>query len=320
MLPGLPSGQCNAWLDEGLVMRAGLPHRSGRLAFHAFNQDYPVMVSANAFWDAARGHFHVPKASDLYELDFALDSAGYSAMSQWKRKGRQDGMAGIFPWTYGQYIELASELSPAWWSQPDLCCEPEIAGSPAEVDFRVRATATLLEGVLRVVYAWQNELAKSCDASTVANMLRPPVPVLQGWNADDYLRSLDLLMSVWTRWEPWLAPPVLIGIGSVCRRDLHDRKHGLYAILSALEGRLPAGAKVHLFGVKGACLATLKMHDWIGSADSMAYDFSSRLKSHKEGYSNSIERRSAEMTRWMNSALDKVRPARGDQYLLPMHR
>lgn len=155
-----------------------------------------------------------PRATDLQEVDFALASAGFTAMQLWKAKGTQLGMAGVFPWTYAQYVELASMSGASWWSQPDLCCEPEIAANREEVDYRVRATATLLEGVLRIVYGWQNELARTCSPRTVASMLPPPVPVIQGWSPDDYLRSLDLLDKVWSRWQPWLAAPALMGVGS----------------------------------------------------------------------------------------------------------
>ena len=314
----LPTGQHNAVLDDELVMRVGIPHRGGKLAFHAFNEGFPVMVSANAFWDAEKGCFRVPEATDLSELDVALDSAGFTAMKLWKAKGQQQGMAGIFPWSYEQYVELASLLSPSWWSQPDLCCEPEIAQDQAAIDYRINATATLLEGVLRVVYAWQNELAKTCSASVVANMLTPPVPVIQGWSASDYLRSLELLSAVWERWQPWLDAPLLIGVGSVCRRNLHHPTHGLYAILSALEGKLPQGARLHLFGVKGASLSEVKMLDWVASADSMAYDFGARIKARQSGLSNTTAHRSSEMSRWMMTARSRMSAQPGDQLRLPL--
>lgn len=270
--PGLPKGLGNAPYERSrdLVMRVGIPHAGGRLAFHAFSQGYPAMVSAHAFWCRRGARFRIPNATDLHEVDFALDSAGFTAMRLWKAKGRQPGMAGVFPWTYAQYIELAALSGASWWSQPDLCCEPEIAGHRDEVDYRIRATATLLEGVLRVVYAWHNELAKSCSARTVANMLPAPVPVIQGWRPDDYLRSLDLLEKVWSRWEPWLARPALIGVGSVCRRHLHHPEHGLLAVLARLETAMPSGSRLHLFGVKGPSIAHLKAHGWIASVDSMA--------------------------------------------------
>lgn len=304
---GLPNNQTNAHLGDELMMRVGIPHRGGKLAFHAFEHDYPVMVSANAFWDRETRTFKVPEATDLTETDFALDSAGFTAVNLWQSKGTQAGMAGVYPWTCAQYVEFANICGATWYSQPDLCCEPAVASNEAEVDFRVRATATLLEAVLQQLYAWQLELARECSAQVVANMLRPPVPVLQGWSLDDYLRSLDLLDQVWGRWQPWLAPPKLIGLGSVCRRDLHHPKHGLYAVLAGLEGRLPANARLHLFGVKGAALSRIKDLPWIASADSMAYDFGARINALKAGRSNTIAHRSQEMTRWMQAAASRMR-------------
>lgn len=316
--PGLPCGLVNAPFERlgEFVMRVGIPHRGGRLAFHAFNEGYAAMVCASAFWSHRAGAFRLPRATDLQEVDFALDSAGFTAMQMWKAKGTQPGMAGVFPWTYAQYVELVSMSGASWWSQPDLCCEPEIAANREEVDYRVRATATLLEGVLRIVYGWQNELAKTCSPQTVASMLPPPVPVIQGWSPDDYLRSLDLLDKVWSRWQPWLAPPALIGVGSICRRHLHHPKHGLLAVLARLEGALPAASRLHLFGVKGASLSHLKMCTWIASADSMAYDDGARRRAWRGGHSNTVGHRAAEMSRWMATAARQVAPALGDQYRL----
>ena len=310
---GLPVGQLNAKLSENLVMRAGIPHKSGGLAFHAFEESYSVMVSAQAFWNPVTASFVIPEATDLFELDLALDSAGYTAVKLWLSKGHQPGMAGIFPWCHAQYVELACSLGVTWWTQPDLCCEPQIAASQAEIDYRVRATATLLEGTLQTVYAWQNELSKTCSAAVVANMIRPPVPVLQGWSSSDYLRSLDLLMQVWERWQPWLATPALIGVGSVCRRTLNHPTHGLHAILASLEGNLPSGSRLHLFGVKGTCLSDIKSMKFVASADSMAYDFGARIKAHRGGFSNTIKHRASEMTGWMTAAAQRMKPVLGNQ-------
>jgi len=105
---GMPVGQLNAVLDDEMVMRVGIPHKGGRLAFHAFNEGYPAMVSANAFWNAEKRRFAFPEATNVSELDFALDSAGYTAMALWKSKGTQRGMAGVFPWTYAEYLEFAA--------------------------------------------------------------------------------------------------------------------------------------------------------------------------------------------------------------------
>lgn len=318
--PGMPSGLQNSWRSEAQLMRVGIPHRGGKLAFHAFEKSYPVMVSANAFWDPEVQRFKKPSATDLDECDVALDSAGFTAMCLWKSKGPQRGIAGVFPWTYAEYLEFAASFGATWYAQPDLCCEPEIAADQAAVTYRVRATATLLEGCLQVLYAWHSQLANNEGASpsVIAALAPPPVPVLQGWTVSDYLRSLDLLLEVWSRWEPWLASPVLIGLGSVCRRSLNDRKHGLYAVLDALEGRLPPGARLHLFGVKGAALERVKMMPWVASADSMAYDFAARVEARKLRLSNSLEHRTSSMSRWMDRASERMAPAQGDQYRLAL--
>lgn len=138
----------------------------------------------------------------------------------------------------------------------------------------------------------------------------------KGWSVDDYRRSIDLMMQVWERWMPWIAPPVLIGLGSVCRRHLTDPRHGLLAILEGLEGHLPAGVGVHLFGVKGLALARVKMYPWVASVDSMAGDFAARVKARQAGISNTIAHRAAEMNRWMAAASRRAATATGDQFRL----
>lgn len=136
----------------------------------------------------------------------------------------------------------------------------------------------------------------------------------KGWSVADYERSLELLQRVWERWEPWLAPPALIGVGSVCRRDLMHPTHGLYAILAGLEGKLPAGSLLHLFGIKGSSLEKIKMMDFVASCDSMAWDCSARRNAFKNGISNTIAHRTEHMDNWMSSATQRMQPAKGDQF------
>lgn len=315
----LPVRQSNANVDDELLIRVGIPHRGGTLAFHAFNEDYAAMVSAAAFWNSKTGRFSIPDATDLSEINFALDSAGFTAMMQFQSKGRQAGIAGVYPWTMEQYVELASLSGASWVAQPDMCCEPAIAPNQEAIDYRINATASLLEGMLRVVYTWQSELAKTLNTRSVQNLVRIPVPVAQGWSVDDYRRSIDLMMQVWERWMPWIAPPALIGLGSVCRRHLTDPKHGLFAILEGIEGHVPPGARLHLFGVKGQALERVKMYDWVASVDSMAFDFAARIEARKSGQSNTIAHRANQMDRWMTSATRRATPGGGDQYRLAFH-
>jgi len=306
MFNELPMRQKNANLPDEFVMRVGIPHSGGRLAAHAFNESFPAMVSASAFWNRTKREFHMPAATDLSEVDFALDSAGYTGLLNFRRNGRQEGIAGIFPWSFAQYMEFANLSGCSWYSQADLCCEPQIANDRQAIDYHVRATATLLEGMLQILYAWQNELARTCNSTVVANMLRPPVPVLQGRTLSDYLFSLELLNGVWDRWEGWLDKPALIGIGSMCRRDLYDQHEGLYAILEALGRNFPKGSKAHCFGIKNASLNEVPKMGFVASSDSMAWDFNSRVKAHRLGISNTMDRRSIEMSKWMSDAMARV--------------
>lgn len=315
---GLPIEQVNANVPEELVMRVGIPHTGGRLAFHAFNEGYPAMVSAQAFWNPKANAFRIPEATDLSELDLALDSAGFTAMKLWQSRGIQSGMAGVFPWTMSQYAELACLLSPTWYSAPDFCVEPEIASSQEEIDHRIDATATLLEGMLRLIYEWQNQAAKDCSAETVANLIRIPTPIIQGWSASDYERSLELTLQVWERWTPWVSLPSLIGVGSVCRRTVAHPTYGLKAILASMERLLPKESRLHLFGVKGTALNDIKMMPFVASADSMAYDFGARINARKAGISNNFANRSKEMSAWMSAAAKRMKPMAGDQFRLPL--
>lgn len=301
-LLGLPMQQQNARVQPGLTMRVGIPHKAGSLAAHAFREGYPAMVSSSAFWNRKLRRFSVPEYTDLHELDWCLDSAGFVACSTWGKQGKQPGMAGVYPWTYQDYAGLVMDMKPTWWSSPDLACEPALASNEEERIYRIRATATLLEGMLQTVFWIQEELSKTMSARAVANMIKPPCPILQGFTVDEYLLSLELTEQVWRRWEPWVAPPRLIGIGSVCRRDLHHPKHGLYALLRGLDGRLPEGSSAHLFGVKGAALDQLRDIPWVASCDSMAFDVASRIEAHREGRSNTMAHRQAAMSKWMASA------------------
>ncbi|MGF6604746.1 hypothetical protein P3T23_009502 [Paraburkholderia sp. GAS448] len=313
----IPDRQINAPIGDEMVMRTGIPHRGGKLAVHAFESGYPAMVSANAFFNHKTGRFDVPDISPLQDVDVALDSAGFVAMMNFKSKGKQAGVGGIYPWSYAAYLELAFLLRPTWYSSMDLCCEPEATNGGIDTDWRIRATATMLEALLQIIEKWQADYAlEGVRSVTIANDLKPPVPICQGFELDEYLKSLDLTMEVWDR-HAWLAPPSLMGLGSVCRRDLHHPKHGLFAILDGLEGRLPKGTKLHLFGVKGAALEGVKMYSHIvASCDSMAWDYGARQAAFRLGISNNMVHRAEKMDAWMNTAIERMRPKSGDQFRL----
>jgi hypothetical protein len=93
----VPRNQVNAHLPDELQMRVGIPHCGGKLAVHAFERGYPVMVSANAFFNRVTERFEMPQYSPLQDVDVALDSAGYVALLNFRAKGKQNGVGGIYP-------------------------------------------------------------------------------------------------------------------------------------------------------------------------------------------------------------------------------
>lgn len=100
---------------------------------------------------------------------------------------------------------------------------------------------------------------------------------------------------------------------------LGDPESGLLAIVNAIEPELPSGSKLHLFGVKGSALSSLKMFDSIGSVDSMAFDFRARVKARAEGVSNSMAYRADQMSHWMAAASSRVAPSVNDQFRLNLN-
>ena len=252
----------------------GLPEPGGRLATEAEMLDTPALVSASAFWSGER--FVLPGArtvtvagrkvregSRLDGLDVALDSAGYTAMVN-------PAWGGKYPWTIAQYLELATWLRPRWYSAMDLCVEPQVAADRAEVERRVYETARNLIRTYNIITQWRGELLDAgVEAGTCLDLCRDPMPILQGWRTDDYRRSISLTgeaLSIAAR--PW---PSLIGIGSVCRRELGGPA-GVYAVLSAVDQLLPPHVRLHLFGVKGSGMAELAACPRVASVDSCAWD------------------------------------------------
>lgn len=94
----------------------------------------------------------------------------------------------------------------------------------------------------------------------------PWMPVVQGWQADDYERHVEQYDAA--GFDLRLCPRV--GVGSVCRRQ--GTQEGADIIRRVAE----LGIKVHAFGVKVDGLALVG--DIIASADSMTWSFVARRR------------------------------------------
>lgn len=262
-----------------LMIRVGIPASFTRFAAAAQDLGVGGLVSANAFFRHRQQRFRRP-APDLFGgLDVALDSAGFVAMVKY----------GDYPWSVSQYVELAKSHPWTWWASMDFCCEPEIAPNRAEVLSRVRRTVDMLAEV-KAEAAFQRATA--------------PMPVLQGWNPDDYLRCAEMMGDL----------PNLVGLGSVCRRH-EDGPTGVITVIRELHAALPPNVRVHLFGVKGPAAARLRGHPRVASVDSAAWDREAageatklRRAAKRAGgeFRCNVDYRISHMRRWVSSLEDAV--------------
>ncbi|WP_052373119.1 DUF7221 family queuine tRNA-ribosyltransferase-like protein [Amycolatopsis taiwanensis] len=188
---------------------------------------------------------------------WALDSGGFSELSlfgEW-RTSPEDYVAAV-----RRYDEEIGKLE--WAAPQDWMCEPVmLAKTGLTVAEHQRRTVV---NFLRLQEVWGDRY--SC----------PFMPVLQGWNRDDYLRCLDLYGAHGVDFTEY---PV-VGLGSVCRRQATGE---IGAVVTALRAVDP-GMALHGFGVKktglaayGHMLTAETEHEFnIGSADSMAWSFDAR--------------------------------------------
>lgn len=248
-----------------IVVRVGLPQVNGSLPKAAVESRMPVLFSANAF----RRNGRWQRISPVLEcLDAALDSAGFVAMVRY----------GGYPWSRGEYLDLAAAHPWAWYATRDYCCEPQIAASREQVAERVRQTAA-------EYWALRSEAE--------ARGMPGPMPVIQGWLPEEYERCVDLY-----RLTDW---PSIVGVGSVCRRNLrgHD---GIARVVERLDRCLPSHTRLHLFGVKGPAIEALRTHPRIASIDSMAWDFAAR----REPGPSTMSKRIRHMRGWYAQVTDAL--------------
>jgi hypothetical protein len=264
----------------------GIPTASLHFLNVARREGSPLLMSANAFW--RNGRFRGYEILWDIEVPFALDSSGFVAMRRY----------GGYRWSIFDYVELATTLRPLWWAAMDYCCEPEISSNQQQVTQRVENTIYSLAKTIATVAAWNRELP-GWPAT-------PPIPVIQGWKPSDYryciAKMQDCLFG-----DPAYAEamghdgwPSLVGVGSVCRRQLSGES-GLMRVIDTLEGNLPANVHFHLFGVKSTALSKLKDRPRISSVDSMAWNSGARWQAYKTHQAKGKAFLSAKMEQWVIS-------------------
>jgi hypothetical protein len=181
--------------------------------------------------------------------EWALDSGGFTELSmfgQWTTTPRE------YVTAVRRYTEEIGRLQ--WASPQDSMCEPWIVA---------RTGSTVTQHQARTIdnYLRLRELAPGL----------PFVPVLQGWELDDYHRCADLYDAAGV---DLTAHPV-VGVGSVCRRQ------GEASISVILESLAARGLRLHGYGVKVDGLRMSAAH--LTSADSMAWSYSARMAARTGG-------------------------------------
>lgn len=188
---------------------------------------------------------------------WALDSGGFTELK----------LYGKWETTPEEYVasvrRFADELGHMEWAAPqDWMCEPWIIeGGWHEGQYYVGTGLSVAEHQARTVenYLTLTEMAPELGF----------IPVLQGWELDDYHAHADAYAAAGVD----LTSLPLVGIGSVCRRQatgqiavIFDHLHGL-------------GLAMHGFGVKSQGLGLYA--DSLTSADSLAWSYAARQDARK---------------------------------------
>jgi hypothetical protein len=200
------------------------PHWLGRL-------DVPMFVSHRTL----RTRRSLPVARGPW----ALDSGAFTEI---KDNGR---------WTFGQdeYVEAVQrygeEIGHLAWAAP--------MDWPSEPFAREKTGLSMSEHQERTVQSYLDLRDRG-----------PFVPVLQGWELEDYLACADLYDEAGVD----LAEEALVAVGSVCRRHSTAEIGWIMRELAGL------GLSLHGFGVKQGGLE--RYGDILTSADSMAWSFRAR--------------------------------------------
>lgn len=175
-------------------------------------------------------------------VSWALDSGGFSEIAAHGRwlTSPEDYVDDVRRWR--------DELDGMQWAAiQDWMCEPQMIA---------KTGLTIREHQRRTVDSYHRLTALAPEL--------PWVPVLQGWERDDYL-------DCWRLYEDdgiSLAERFLVGLGSVCRRQGTDDAEAIVADLAR------HGLRLHLFGFKTRGLKACA--HLAESADSMAWSYRAR--------------------------------------------
>jgi hypothetical protein len=217
----------------------------------------PLFVSHRRLSDAA----HLYPAT----VPWGLDSGGFTEVALFGRHRTA-------PAEYVRaVVRYDREIGRMEWAAPqDWMCEPamirggiidgrKVPGTGLSVaEHQRRTVANFAE--LQSLWAWECELNDYFSEC-------PFMPVLQGWEPEDYLRCADMYDAAGIRLEDY----PLVGLGSVCRRNTPGE---LLRVLDGVIPRLTPWLALHGFGMKTTGLEV--SGHLMTSADSASWSYTAR--------------------------------------------
>lgn len=239
-----------------------------------------AMISANSLVRTEDGK-NMYRKEPVHVRKWIMDSGAFTQITKW----------GDFVMSPEEYIRLACYFQ--WCGDlqcivsQDYMCEPDVIQGLKDRGIRASVRVHQQKTVERYI--------ELLDLADKYELRVPIMPVLQGWEVEDYwdhycmYKSAFMAGSGRRRWNPeW------IGIGSTCKRNKNPEI--VSEILDTLEYQIRGyfaqpwmnfGAcagidynktKVHLFGFKTTGLKNSRIKDRIYSADSFAYDFNDKMR------------------------------------------
>jgi len=245
-----------------------------------------AMISANALVRIKDGVLRSRKAPIRVDR-WMMDSGAFSQVTKY----------GDFIMSPAEYVRLAVRFQDcgnlACIATQDYMCEPHVIsmlrdmGREASIRIHQRKT---VERYIQIM-----------DEAIKQGLRVPVMPVLQGWEVEDYVDHFFLyrkMLHEEALKRPWvdrfgcevrndrglwshafdkypLVNRPWIGIGSTCKRNKNPEV--VSQILDRLIPLLPSNSKIHLFGYKVTGLKSDSIKDRIYSADSMAWSFNNRM-------------------------------------------
>ncbi|DBA34715.1 TPA_asm: queuine tRNA-ribosyltransferase [Caudoviricetes sp. vir519] len=207
---------------------------------------------------------------------FFVDSGGFSFF---QRRFKD------YPFSPGEYLQKIEKLKPDFFASMDIPCEPEI----------VQRLGTSVHHNIQKTIENQIKLLDVLDEISLESVM---IPVIQGYELEDYLTCIDLMR------EQGLMTDYM-AIGSICRRGPAGP---MVKIIISIKRLLRI--KLHAFGVKIPVLKNKACFDALYSTDSAAWHYEAQFrcerKDHIHRHIKDPKKRRLAVTRDWKARLDDI--------------